>query len=179
MDEATLKTAAAALEQWGVIGALVVTFLAIIFAAYKIAIRWMDKQAVVPREDSGRSSDTPGLKTLFSMRASEVKEETKRAKEDIQDRLDRMETDIRKDFTRLEVRVDEAFRVMGSHREEKLVKLDKLGEKLDDLVRENNRQDRDMMGLSSRISTIEGVMRGASTKSGATQYVTHTPKTDK
>jgi hypothetical protein len=120
MDEATLKTAAGALEQWGVIGALVVVFLAILFAAYKLAVRWMEQQAVVPR-DNGHpvSNGTPGLKTLFTMRASEVKEEAKRTKEDIQDRLDRTETDLRKDLERLEARVDEAFRVMGDHRSER------------------------------------------------------------
>ena len=163
MDEATLKTAANALEQWGVIGALVVVFLAILFAGYKLAVRWMDKQAVVPR-DNGHPVGAPGLKTLFTLKASEVKEEAKRAHETLNDRTERLEK--KTDALR-----DELFRVMGEHRKALESRIDKIEATLRDGDKENTRQDRDMMNLSSRVSTIEGIMKGASTKSGATQYV--------
>ena len=60
---------------------------------------------------------------------------------------------------------------MGEHRKALEARIDKIEATLRDGDKENTRQDRDMMNLSSRVSTIEGIMKGASTKSGATQYV--------
>ena len=169
MDPKTaVETTQVALDQSFIGTVLAIILGAILFVIYKFGMAWFENQKQVRAGQPSKpdkSTPTPGLKTMFNMRASEVKEEAKRATESLGERIERLgkKTDaLREDL----------FRVMGEHRKQLEVRLDKVEAQLRDYDKENTRQDRDMMGMSGRISHIEGVMRGASTKSGATQYVT-------
>jgi hypothetical protein len=116
-----------------------------------------------PPEPSER---TPGINTMFSLTASQIKEEAKRANESQDERLDR-----------LEARIDECFRIEGQHRQELLDALKEVRTKLekhrDRSNDKNESQDRLIQGLSQSIATIQGMIaaRRGGTGSGVTQFL--------